>query len=153
MAEKVAEFVELQSAGDRLPQACARTALHYERGETVSVYAPDPADAAALDELLWTFRQNSFIPHVRLKQATEPLIEPVLICGDEDEDGGAAAGADVLIVLSADQLPKWFAAVPRVLDFAEVYDEKRSQAGRRRYAALKQAGYRMRFIKPWSRPT
>jgi DNA polymerase-3 subunit chi len=143
VADKVAEFIELRSRADKLPQVCVRTALHYEAGQTVAVYTPSEAEASELDDLLWTFRQNSFIPHVRLTAAVEPLIEPVVIFSSNPDD----AMSDVLILASVDELPEWSSGFPHIYDFAEVYDEAHSQAGRRRYAALKAAGYRMRFVK------
>ena len=54
---------------------------------------------------------------------------------------------DVLIVASADGLPSWFDRFHRIYDFAVVYDEGLRQAGRDRYSACKDAGYRMRFAK------
>ena len=146
--EKVAEFIELRSPDEKLNQVCIRAALHFERGETVSVYAPDEAQASELDDILWTFRQNSFVPHVRLEKATESVIEPVVIFGVSDEGAVARAEADVLILAKADGMPDWFTRFDHVYDFAEVYDEARSQAARKRFAACKAAGYRMRFLKP-----
>lgn len=140
--ERVAEFVELTSPEARLPQVCARAALHHEAGRTVALYVPDPAEAAELDKALWTFRQNSFIPHVRLAEAEEPIIEPVILFGDRPP----AFDMDALVVVSPDALPEGFERFMHVCDFAEVYDEARREAARKRFAALKAAGYRMRFI-------
>jgi len=146
--ERIAEFIELRSPGEKVTQVCIRAALHYERGETVSIYAPDEAEASALDDVLWTFRQNSFVPHVRLEKAAEPLMEPVIIFGDAPEgEAPEQAAADVLILSSADGMPAWFAKFDHICDFAEVYDDKRSQAARGRFAACKAAGYRMRFLQ------
>ena len=141
--DRVAEFVELRAPADRLPEACARTLLHYERGRSVAVYAPDPEVAAELDGSLWTFRQNAFIPHVRFEEAEPPLIEPVVIFGA----GAEELQADVLIVVTSDELPPAFERFAHVCDFAEVYDEARRRAGRKRFAACQAAGYHMRFIR------
>jgi DNA polymerase-3 subunit chi len=143
-AEKVAEFIELRSPDDRLPEACARTQLHYERGRTVAVYVPEPGIATELDHVLWIFRQNAFIPHVRLEKAEGPVIEPVIIFSGHAPD----LQADVLIVLTDGDLPAGFERFPHVCDFAEVYDPARRQASRQRYTACQSAGYRMRFVKP-----
>jgi hypothetical protein len=43
-AQKVAEFVELKSADDKIPQICTRTTFHFERGETVAIHTDDPAE-------------------------------------------------------------------------------------------------------------
>jgi DNA polymerase-3 subunit chi len=142
--ERIAEFIELRSPEQRLSFVCDLAARHCERGETVAVYCPDPSDAEALDSLLWTFRQNSFIPHVRLEHAEEPLIEPVLIFGGEPD----GVEAEVLILASAEGVPEWYERFAYIHDFAAVYDEGMRQAGRDRYAAYKGAGYRMRFVRP-----
>jgi len=141
--EKVAEFIELRSPGEKLPRICARAAQHYEQGQTVSIYAPDAAEAEALDDLLWTFQQNSFIPHARLEKAAEPLIEPVVLFSNAPE----GAESDVLILATAGDLPAWFEAFRHIYDFAPAYEEALRDAARRRYAALKAAGYHMRFIR------
>jgi DNA polymerase-3 subunit chi len=142
--EKIAEFLELRSPEGQLLLACTVTAREYERGRTVSVYAPDPKQAEELDSLLWTFEQNSFVAHVRLEQAQAPPIEPVLIFSGEPGD----LESDVLVLISAEQMPGWFERHGRIYDFAAVYDERLKQASRQRYAACQAAGYRMRFIRP-----
>ena len=141
--ERLAEFIELRSAEDKVPLVCSRTARHYERGETVSIFAPDETEAVELDASLWTFRQNAFIPHVRLEQADERLIEPVVIFSADPGE----VQSDVLILASADALPEWFDRFPHIYDFAVLYDERLRQSSRGRFAACQAAGYRMRFIK------
>ncbi len=142
--EKVAEFIELRSAQDRAMLVCERVALHFERGQTVAVYAPDPEEADELDERLWTFRQNAFIPHVRLQDADDELVEPVVIFGE----GADPVASDVLIIAGADELPDWVEQFAHVYDFAAVHDEALRRSSRKRFAECKKRGYRMRFIKP-----
>lgn len=142
--QKVAEFIELRSAQERLPLVCRYVRRRFESGGTVSVYVPDDSLAEELDTQLWTFAQDAFIPHVRLEEADAPLIEPVVIFGG---DPGEAV-SDVLVLCVEDELPEWFELFPHIYDFAAVYDEELRAAGRRRYQACKDAGYHMRFIRP-----
>ena len=158
--EKVAEFIELASPAQKLEQMCLRITRCYRNGQTVAVYAPDTGEAAELDNALWTFRQNSFVPHVRLEEAEgvwrtlyaavrveeadEPLIEPVLIFSGEPGD----LAADVLFVASVEGDLPWFVRFPHVYDFAPVYDDELKAAARQRFNTYKEAGYRMRFIQP-----
>lgn len=142
--EKVAEFIELASPAQKLEQMCLRITRCYRNGQTVAVYAPDTGEAAELDNALWTFRQNSFVPHVRLEEADEPLIEPVLIFSGEPGD----LAADVLFVASVEGDLPWFVRFPHVYDFAPVYDDELKAAARQRFNTYKEAGYRMRFIQP-----
>ncbi len=143
MPEKVAEYIALPSPERRVPEVCERTQRLYEEGRTVAIYAPDASLAAELDTALWTFQQQSFIPHVRLEEADEPLLEPVVIFSDER--GDPAAG--VLFIVTDEPLPPWFTHFGHIYDFAPTYAEEPRQAARERFAACKEAGYRMRFIK------
>ncbi|MHC4591898.1 MAG: DNA polymerase III subunit chi [Planctomycetota bacterium] len=142
--ERVAKFIELRSPEDLVAQVCARTAMHVERGETVAIYATDENTAAQVDSALWTFRQNAFIPHVRLEEATEELIEPVVIFGGDPGD----VESDVLILACTNGPPDWLDRFAHVYDFAPLYDEQLREAARCRYTTCREAGYRMRFIKP-----
>ncbi len=146
--ERVAEFVELASPEERIDVVCEYTRRCYEAGLTVSVHAPQATDAEELDERLWTFAQSAFIPHVRLEQATDPLIEPVVILSGAPGE----AESDILIVLTQGALPEWFERFPRLYDFAAVYDEKLRAASRERFEACRSAGYHMRFTRIKSEP-
>lgn len=141
-AEKVAEFVELSAPDERLPALFLLASRHYERGDTVLIYAPG-GDAAEVDKYFWTCRQNSFIPHAQLAAAEEPVIEPVLIIEGDPGD----AEADVLIIADAESPEDWFLRFCHIYDFAPVYDETLRTAARARYTTCQQAGYRMRFSR------
>ncbi len=141
--EKVAEYVELAAPARRLVQICARVQNCYRTGRTVAVYVPDPQEAGEIDDKLWTFRQEAFIPHLRLEDAAEPLIEPVILFSARPE----AASSDVLVVATAGELPGRFEEFPHIYDFAPTYDEQLRKAARKRFSACREAGYRMRFIR------
>jgi DNA polymerase-3 subunit chi len=142
--EKVAEFIEVASPAQKLEQMCVRITRCYRNGQTVAVYAPDTGEAAELDNALWTFRQNSFVPHVRLEEADEPLIEPVLIFSGKPGD----LAAEVLFFASVERDLSWFVRFPHIYDFAPVYDDELKASARQRFNTYKEAGYRMRFIQP-----
>jgi len=142
-AERTAEFIQLRSAEDRLHQACARVKKFYEQGRTVAVHVGEAADAERLDALLWTFEQGAFIPHVRLSDAEEPIIEPVVIyCGNEEPQE-----ADVLLECADCPPSACFRRYRHVCDFACTFDPRLRELSRQRYRACQQAGYRMRFIR------
>ena len=140
---KTAEFTRLASPDLLLDLVCRRVRECYERGETVAVRLADQKTARALDEQLWTFSDQTFIPHLIASEAEEPIIEPVLIyCGDEP-----LAPADALVHASGGDRAAGFEAYEHVFDFAEVYDERLRRQSRRRYKACQAAGYKMRFIE------
>jgi len=141
---KVAEFVELHAPQDKARLICTHVRRLYQGGGTVLIYVPDQAEAQDLDGTLWTFAQDAFIPHVRLEEAQEPLIEPVILCsGDPGE-----VEADQLVLSTEGDLPEWFGRFRHIRDFAVLYDDALRQASRRRYAACRDAGYHMTMVKP-----
>ena len=48
----------------RLTAACRLAEKAYEQGLKVVVRTASPAETAEFDELLWTFADRSFVPHV-----------------------------------------------------------------------------------------
>jgi len=141
--QKVAEFIGLPSPEDRLPLVCLWAKRCCEDGRTVAVHVGDPGEAERLDEMMWTFEDRAFVPHVRAAHADPPVIEPVLIhCGDEP-----LAEADVLIEAAGGAPNERALRFAHVYDFAEVYDENLRLLSRERYKACQDAGYHMRFIK------
>ncbi len=141
--EKIAEFREVARPEDKLPLVCDLTARHFEQRQAVAIRAGGPQEAEELDSLLWTWRQNSFVPHVRLEQAEPEFMEPVVIF----QGGDPGLDADVLILASADEPPDWLGRFAHIHDFALVYDEGLRTAGRARFVAYREAGYQMRFAK------
>ena len=135
--------MQLSSPEDKLRLVCGHVDRCWRDGAAVAVRVASQDEAEQLDRMMWTFRDISFIPHVRLSEAQEPLIEQVIIYAA----GEAVGEADVLIEAAGGEPGEHFQTFDRLLDFAEVYDDALKEASRRRYKAYQQAGYRMRYIK------
>ena len=60
------DFYVLASAelADKQRYACLLANKAYGQGLTVAIRAVDGAQSDALDKLLWTFADNSFVPHI-----------------------------------------------------------------------------------------
>lgn len=139
---RIAEFIKIGAPGDKMPAVCQWALRCHEAGKTAAVRVATLKEAEQLDDLLWTFSDRAFIPHAIASQAKEPVLESVLIyC-----EGEAPGEADLLIHAAGGEPDSALTNFPRVLDFAEVYDEAAREAGRRRFAACREAGYRMRYI-------
>jgi len=69
-----------------LPGLLERT---LERGWRAVVQAGTPERLAALDTHLWTYRDDSFLPHGTAKDGPPALI-PILLTTNEDNPSGAA---------------------------------------------------------------
>lgn len=93
--------------------ACRLADKAYRLGHTVYLLAASDAQAAALDDLLWTFRQDSFVPHERYPLAGEDS-SPVLV----GATAPVAVDARVLINFT-DALPEGFERFERVVELVD----------------------------------
>ncbi|HET7570025.1 MAG TPA: DNA polymerase III subunit chi [Gammaproteobacteria bacterium] len=119
--------------------ACRLVEKARQHDQTVYIHVESSAQAAALDELLWTFRQQSFIPHAR---AGADADAPVLIgCGDDMPPAGRA----LLINLDAD-VPLFFSGFERVMEIIDGDDQRRAQ-GRSRFRFYQDRGYPLQTHK------
>ena len=87
-----------------------------------------------MDRLLWTFQEQSFLPHGLLGEAV-PEINPVLI-GDAEQ---AHAEHDVLVNLAM-ETPTFFSRFERLAECVDNDDVARA-ASRERYRFYRDRGY------------
>lgn len=132
MTERV-DFYVLKSAAarQRWNFACRLTEKAYLKDLKIVVVSDTLADAQALDELLWTFNERSFIPHK--------------VCLDEQSVDPATAvhltveralpAADLLVNLSQ-RLPPQFQRYARIAEVIDA-DEERRRQGRERFKAYR----------------
>lgn len=90
--------------------ACRLLEKAYLRGHRVFVYCDNQQDAEKLDELLWTFKDNSFIPHNLQGEGPEP--PPPVQIGFSDEPRGFN---DILLNL-ATTIPSFYPRFRRVIE-------------------------------------
>ena len=129
------DFYVLETANlsGRLFFACRLAEKAY--GLEHSVYAHTGSDdlARQLDEMLWTFRQSSFVPHEIL--GAEAPRAPVTI-----GTGNAAAENGELLINLAGQVPafaKQFARIAEIIDA----DPQQRAAGRERFRQYREMGF------------
>ncbi len=134
MTERVDFYVLKSSApAQRRAFACRLVEKAYLRDLRVVVWSDGAAEAAALDEMLWTFSDRSFVPH-RLCAAAQPPDPgtPVHLMPDLS----AVERADLLVNL-CDRLPaglERFARVAEVIDG----DAERRRLGRERFKSYRE---------------
>jgi DNA polymerase-3 subunit chi len=121
-----------QSGDNRLRFACRLTDKAYRLGHKVFIHTESPQQTRQLDELLWTFQQNSFVPHCVYQESAEA---PVLLGHDAEPD----ASHQVLINL-ATEVPLFFSRFERVAELVNQDGELRRLA-RKRYSFYKDRGY------------
>lgn len=131
------DFYVLENAdGDRLTFACRLVEKAFLAGHRVHVAAASPDEAGQVDNLLWTFRPGSFIPHciATRRPADEPLATPVTISNAAD----AVDQPDALINLSGvpPREPSRFRRVAEIV----APDPASREAARERYRKYRALG-------------
>lgn len=122
----------------RLQFACRLTDKAYRLGHRVYIHTESAQQARALDDLLWTFQQNSFVPHGIHNAANEDAQLPVQLGHDSEPD----ASHQVLINLAA-EVPLFFSRFERVAELVNGDDSVRRHS-RARYSFYKERGYPLR---------
>ncbi|MFC5479930.1 DNA polymerase III subunit chi [Massilia suwonensis] len=120
---------------DKLAYACRLARKAYSSKAKIVLLAEDAAQAAALNEALWTLSNIDFLPHV---MAGDPLAPetPIIVTDSEEAD---LPHHDMLVNLTR-RTPSTFAQFARVFEIIST-DESDAAAGRQRYVAYKKQSY------------
>ena len=122
-----------QSTGGRLKLACRIVEKAYRLGHRIYVRTGSADDTNILDDLLWTFSQNSFVPH-QLSTESDSRESPVVI----GEHPPAAEGTDVVISVADDPVSD-FTAYPRIVEIVGYEDDEKA-SGRNRFRYYREHG-------------
>ncbi|MEA3277841.1 MAG: DNA polymerase III subunit chi [Pseudomonadota bacterium] len=122
------------TGGDRFLLTCRLVERIHADGHRILIHTSDREQARHLDRLLWTFRQQSFLPHGLMGEIDQTLT-PILI----NHDGNPGTEDQVLINLALD-VPTFFGRFERL---AEPIDQEAAvrNAGRERYRYYRDRGY------------
>lgn len=127
------DFYILKS-GTREYTACKLIEKAFSLGHRIYVHTDSEEQAKKIDDMLWTFRAGSFIPHQRY-QPDSSQDSPVHVGSHEAPE----IDSDVLINLATD-VPLFFSRFQRVAELIGIDDETKTQ-GRERYRFYKDRGY------------
>jgi len=119
---------------DRYLYACRLVEKVYGLGRRIYIHAGSDAEVRHLDRLLWTFREQSFIPHGPMGR-TDPQLTPVLLGCQGDPQG-----EDDVLVNLAPEVPGFFSRFDRVAEIMDADPEVR-RAGRERFRFYRDRGY------------
>ena len=126
--------LEPDSPGDRFLLACRLVERILASGQRALIHCPDPQEARHLDRLLWTYREDSFLPHGLVGQVDQTLT-PVLI----SQDGSPESECQVLLNLAL-VIPPFTDRFARVCELVD-QDPRLRQAGRERFRGYREQGY------------
>ena len=121
--------------------ACKLAEKAYRLENTVYIHTKTRADAAHLDELLWTFRDGSFVPHAMAGVDDETAASPVMIGCDADN----VESRDLLINL-CDEIPSFADTFPRVAEVV-TSDENCRIMSRKRFTDYRDKGHSIQTHK------
>jgi DNA polymerase-3 subunit chi len=128
------DFYVLKSATarQRWVYACRLAEKAYLRDFRVLILNENTADARALDDLLWTFDERSFVPHdfCADPRSADPAV-PVHLVLELD----SAPEADLLVNL-ANRLPARLDGFARIAEIVDA-DEERRRLGRERFKSYR----------------
>ncbi|MCX7053852.1 MAG: DNA polymerase III subunit chi [Proteobacteria bacterium] len=119
----------------RLVTACRLAEKAYEQGLRVAVRTASAAETAEFDELLWTFADRSFVPHVVWPTEPDVVAATPVVVGSSSLPH---SHRDVLINLAPDA-PADFSAYARICEVVGG-DEDARKAGRHRWRTYRDAG-------------
>ena len=131
------DFYILQDQSERsIWQFCCRlTEKAWRLGNKVQVRTNNEEETRQLDDLMWTYSDESFLPHARQDEKTDAADIPApIILGHEANN----TPCDLLINLASSS-PEQLEQYPRI---AEILNENETikQLGRERYSKYKQNG-------------
>lgn len=126
--------LQIQSPGGRFTLACRIVEKAYRLGHRVYLRTGNTDDTNVLDELLWTFSQNSFVPH-QLSTESDSKESPVVI---GESPPPAAEGTDVVISVADDPILD-FTAYPRIVEIVG-YEDAEKESGRNRFRYYREHG-------------
>jgi DNA polymerase-3 subunit chi len=135
------DFYILAQPDERARQvlACKLAEKAWRLDNSVYIHAKSPADAEKLDELLWTFRDGSFVPHGLTGRNDGTEESPIVIGCD------GAADRDLMINL-CDEIPACVEGFPRVAELV-TSDENSRLLSRKRYASYRDQGHELNTHK------
>ena len=133
------DFYVLNQSGEKARQlfACRLAEKAYKLDHTVHIHTGDEATADFVDDLLWTFRDGSFVPHDLLRAGTDAPRTPVTVGWDP----ACGVSRDLLINLD-DVVPTCASAFPRIAELV-TSDEDSKQKSRRRFVTYRDEGHEL----------
>lgn len=137
------DFYVIGGSGPETRQrfACRLAEKAYRLSNTVHIHVADRQGVQQLDELLWTFRDGSFVPHEILEAPLSGMPAPITIgC-----DTAPPRECDLLINLS-DDIPAIAESFPRVAEIVTSDEDVRTRS-RKRFVDYRERGHTLETHK------
>lgn len=131
------DFYVIDGSGEQTRQrfACRLAEKAYRLNNTVHIHATDRQCVQQIDDLLWTFRDGSFVPHEVLGNPSDEALAPITISCDS----APARECDLLINLT-DDIPPIASSFPRVAEIVTSDEDARTRS-RTRFVDYRERGH------------
>jgi DNA polymerase-3 subunit chi len=113
-----------------------------ERGWRVVVQAASEERVEALDAHLWTYRDESFLPHGTWREA-DATAQPVLLTVHDDNPNAA----NIRFLIEGADLPADASGYQRVVLMFDGDDDDAVATARQRWTAAKEAGHEVTYLQ------
>jgi DNA polymerase-3 subunit chi len=134
------DFYILPENGNQKYFACALIQKAWKQGNIIFVNTRSESEAATFDDLLWTFKDISFLPHC-LAANNNTENSPIVI-GDDNQTNGQIPGHTTIMLNLTDQMPQVTNKIKRILEIVAGSESERQQA-RKRYAEYRDQGHEL----------
>ena len=134
------DFYILPENGNQKHFACALIQKAWKQGNNIFVNTRSGSEAAALDDLLWTFNDISFLPHCLA--ANDNTEDSPVVIGDDSQMNSQIPDHTSIMLNLTDQIPWDTSKLKRILEIVAGSESERQQA-RKRYAEYRDQGYKL----------
>ena len=134
------DFYVLPENGKQEHFVCALIQKAWKQGNSIFINTRSETEAITLDDLLWTFKDISFLPHC-LASNNNTENSPIVI-GHENQMNAQIPEHTAIMINLTDQIPRDMSKVERVLEIVAGSKSERQQA-RKRYADYRDHGHEL----------
>jgi DNA polymerase-3 subunit chi len=134
-------FVEVTASRMEM-RACEIAERIYAKGGRLQIVAVDKKQAARLDDLLWTFKPGTFVPHGLFEKEKDDHPQPVVITIRAER----IPGIESLLMMNHCPL-ELVSQFSEVTHLVVVDNRERLEASRNYWSQLKDAGFALRHQK------
>ena len=128
---------------NKLRVVCDVVENEFTNGNKVVVNVSDEEEGKVLDNMLWSWKQSSFIPHSLVTSLSESANDPVLITTDISEN----VSYETMILVNPTNIEK-FDNYNTVIDFAEKYNPTKIETDRKRYKLYRDQKFTIETMNP-----
>jgi DNA polymerase-3 subunit chi len=122
------------AADARLRFVCRLAEKAWQQGHRIYIHTGDAAQSGQLDDLLWSYRAGSFLPHSLDDDAEAERV--AIHIGH----GGEPRHHDDVLINMGREVPLFFSRFQRVAEVVTGSEEEK-QAGRERFRFYRERGY------------